>query len=253
MSEHKPFFKKVEEEVDAFLALWNHRRGLALIGILVLLIMGGYFVRDWYKRGADIQSLQVERKGLLDELNTIRTENKSLRETVAPLLKQAAEEFPGEEISISLKKLISLLQDRDPYEQPIRTATATVEVIIESNEQLATTYMDQGGYLAFGKGREALIAMAGTQCRAKQIGNGQIIYRGVFAMDATHPAAGKSLSFLREAEYVQISFRPMPRKSKVIGGKAICTFNSQERIEIEVPPQQMEDEKILVRNLGKIF
>ena len=72
-------------------------------------------------------------------------------------------------------------------------------------------------------------------------------------MDATHPANGKPLSFLRKSEYVQISFTPMPQKSKVLDGKAICIFNSQERVEIEIPPQQMTDEKILVRNLKNIF
>lgn len=253
MSEHKPFFKKVEEEFDAFLGLWHRRRRLALIGIILLLLVSIYFVSDWVKRVIDNQSLRSENKGLVAELNVIRNENKSLRETVAPLLKQAAEKFPGDEINVSLKKLISLLQSRDPYEQPLRTAVATIEITIESNKPVDATYMDAGGYIAFGKESEELIVMAGSQCMAKQKGNSQVIYRGTFAMDATYPASGKPLSFLRRSEYAQISFIPMPAKSKVIGGKAICIFNSQERAEIEVPPQEMVDEKIFVRNLKKVF
>lgn len=253
MSDHKPFFKWIEDEVSAFFDLWRRKRGLAVIGVIGLLVFAIVGGVDWYSRGKKIDKVEKENANLISELNAIRVENKSLRETVAPLLKQAAEKFPGEEISISLKKLISLLQARDPYEQLIRTATATIDVTIESEDPVNANYMDQGGYIAFGKGNEALIAMSGTQCLAKQKGNGQVIYRGIFAMDATHPANGKPLSFLRESEYVQISFAPMPQKSKVLGGKAICIFNSQERLEIEIAPQQMIDEKILVRSLKKIF
>jgi len=253
MSDHKPFFKKAEDEVNAFLDLWKRKRGLAVIVCFVLIVFVISWGVNWVKRGAEIQDLRTEKISLTDELNVIRTENKSLRETVAPLLKQAAEKFPGEEISVSLKKLVSLLQDRDPYKQPIRTATVTIEVTIESNEPLDNNYMDRGGYVAFGKGHDALLVMAGTQCLAKQQGNGQVIYRGVFAMDAAYPASGKPLSFLRDSEFVQISFLPMPPKSKVLKGSAICIFNSQERLEIEIPSQQMVDEKIIVPNLGRIF
>jgi len=208
---------------------------------------------NWFKRGVKIQDLQAENRRLIDELNVIRTENKSLRETVAPLLKQAAEKFPGEEINVSLKKLIPLLQKKDPYEQSIRTASATVEVTIESNESLNTTFMGQGGYIAFCKRNEALIIMANTQCTAQQIGNGNVVYRGIFTLDAAHPANGKPLSFLKDSEYAQISFIPIPSNSKVLNGRAICIFNSQERIEFEIPSQQMMGEKIMVRDLRKYF
>ena len=253
MSEHKPFFKRLADEVDAFIDLWNKRRGLAISGIVLLLIFMTIWGFSWYNRGIKIENLQTDKKNLVTELNIIRTENKSLRETVAPLLKQATDKFPGEEINVALQKLASLLQKLDPYEQPIRTATATVQVTIESDEQVNTTYMGQGGYVAFGKGAEALIIMLDRQCRAKQNGKGQVIYRGVFSMDAAHPASGKPLSFLKEAEYVQIVFKPMPPKSKVVTGEAICILNSQERIEFKILPQQMPNDKIFVRDLKNIF
>ncbi|MEK7247271.1 MAG: hypothetical protein AAB092_02245, partial [Chloroflexota bacterium] len=37
----------------------------------------------------------------------------------------------------------------NPNRQPIQTGTATVEVLIESDDQLNNHYADRGGYLAF--------------------------------------------------------------------------------------------------------
>ena len=37
--------------------------------------------------------------------------------------------------------------------QPIRTATATIEINVTSDEDINTTYIDRGAYIAFGKGR----------------------------------------------------------------------------------------------------
>lgn len=253
MSDNKAFFKRTEEEVDAFFDLWKRKRGLAIGGIIILLFFAIWGILNWYGRGEKIEKLEKYNKELVSELKSIRTENKSLRETVTPLLKQAAEKFPGEEINVSLKKLISLLQDKDPYDQPMRTATATVEVTIESDEEVDSTCITVGGYIAFCKGEEVLIVMSGTSCRMQQKGNGQVFYSSICTMYADNLASGKPLSFLREAEYAQIAFAPMPPNSKIIMGKAVCVFNNQERIKIEIPPQQMENEKIFVRNLGKIF
>jgi len=45
-------------------------------------------------------------------------------------------------------------------------------------------------------------------------------------MDVADRAVGKQVYSLKEAEYVQINFLPMPKESKILDGKAICTFNS---------------------------
>ena len=140
-----------------------------------------------------------------------------------------------------------------PYRRPIQTASATVEVIIESEEDLNANYMDRGGYLAFGLDSQALLTMSSTQCRASQTGEGTVLYRGVFNMDVEDPAAGKPVSFLQEAEYAQIKFLPMPKESKVLGGKATCIFNSEVRIQIAIPPQETTEGRISVRGLKEAF
>lgn len=88
----------------------------------------------------------------------------------------------------SSKSVISDLEKRtvpvNVYKQLIRTVTATVEVIINSNEDVNSNFMDQGGYLAFAKGQDALLVVAATTCIGKQLGGNKVIYRGVFNLDA---------------------------------------------------------------------
>lgn len=145
------------------------------------------------------------------------------------------------------------VEEIKPYRQPIRSATSTVEIIIESDKKINTTYMDRGGYIVFGKGNEALIGMASTQCRAKQMGGSKVLYRGIFNMDAKDRAVGKPLNHLQETEYVQINFVPMPKEANIISGEAICTFNNLIQIKIAIPSQKTKNGLIFARHIYKVF
>jgi hypothetical protein len=70
----------------------------------------------------------------------------------------------------------------------------------------------------------------------------QNLYRG--------SAVGKPVRSLRDAEYLQIKFNQLPRNSKIDGGLAVITINSAVRLEIPIPAQQMNDDKILVPELA---
>ena len=141
----------------------------------------------------------------------------------------------------------------NPHNQPVRTGTATVEVTIESNEQINAHYMDQGGYLAFVRGTETLMVMASLDCFARQTGNGRIVWRGVFNLDANDSSVGKPVRFLQQAEYVQIGFRPMPAKSAVKDGKAVITLNSAVRLELPISEQQMPADFMIVKNIADVL
>jgi hypothetical protein len=112
-----------------------------------------------------------------------------------------------------------------PYKQKIRTATATVNVIIKSKDTTNTLHITQGGYIAFIKDNKPLLIMASPQCNTKQIDEERGIYHAIFNMDAKDSAIGKPIYFIRETDFIQIEFLPMPEKSKVLSGEAICTFN----------------------------
>lgn len=133
---------------------------------------------------------------------------------------------------------------------PIRTATATVEVTIASNEDINTTYIDRGAYVAFGKGNELLLMMTSRECTAKQTGNEQVVYRAVANLDVSDAAFGEPVRFLEEAEYIQIGFLPMPEQSQVIEGRITCIFNGGTLLEMSIPAQETTEGKIFVRGLG---
>jgi cell division protein FtsB len=239
MSEEQTLAGRIERELDAFFRLWRTRRLLAVLLLVGLLGFSGYSIYGLYSQRQRIAQLETDKTNLTNTNNVLQADNKGLRETVAPLLRQAAKEFPGEEINVSLKKLLQKLEMFVPTEQPIKTGSATVEVRIKSDDQVNSHFMDKGGYVAFGKGGTAFLVMGAGDCYGRQLGDGSILYRGVFALDATASVIGKSLSVLRETEGVQARFFPMAEKSTVLGGRAICTFNNAVRVEFTIPAQTM--------------
>ncbi len=69
-------------------------------------------------------------------------------------------------------------------------------------------------------------------------------------MSATDSAVGKPIGFLESAEYLHIFFRQIPKNSSVVGGFAIVVVNGSQKFEFQVPPQQMENDKIFVRQIS---
>lgn len=147
----------------------------------------------------------------------------------------------------------SLAERVAPFRQPVRSASSTVELVVESPEQVNTNYMDRGGLLAFGRGNAALLVTAATESTARQLGRDRVLWRGVFQMDAGDSAVGQPVSRLRDAEYVQIEFAQMAKDAHVLEGRAIVTINSAVRLEIQVPEQTAQDGRIVVRNLADVF
>ncbi|MBM4064703.1 MAG: hypothetical protein FJ266_03545 [Planctomycetes bacterium] len=229
--------------------------------VIVLILFGGFFYFQYMKLPSlqrdinDLQkintSLSEQNKELKTEIMLLRKENEGLRETVAPLIRQAAKEFPGEEINTSLNKIIERMETESPYKKPIATLTATVEVLIESNEQINAHFMDRGGFLAFAKGTEPLLMTSSHESWGRQTGQGQVFYSGIFSLNATDSAVGRPLFFLKDVEYIQIVFDKIAPKSKVISGRAICIVNNLIRFEFVIPPQETTNNMIFIRDLSQ--
>ena len=139
----------------------------------------------------------------------------------------------------------------NPAAQPIRTGTVTIDLVVESAENINADYMDRGGYFAFCRGQDALMILAATESRARQTGNGEVAWRGIFNLDVTHQSVGRPVRFLRDAEYAQIGFANLAAKSHIRRGLAVVTINSAVRLEIPIPEQQMVDDKILVQGIAQ--
>jgi len=144
---------------------------------------------------------------------------------------------------------IAQAEQLNPAAQPIRTGTVTIEVVAQSTDQINATFMDRGGYVAFGNGNDALLVLSGTESRAAQDGQGEVVWRGVFEMDVSDPSVGKPVRYLLGAEYLQINFAKLPQGTRIKRGIAVVTINSAVRLEIPVPEQQMSDDRIFVRGL----
>jgi hypothetical protein len=138
----------------------------------------------------------------------------------------------------------------DPYTQPIQIGIATVYIIVQSNEQLNANYMDAGGYLAFKQGNNEMLMLSNDESEVRTILPGKLSFKVVFNLDINHPNIGKKLTFLKDAEYLQIYFDPVNKDYNVIEGKAICTFNGNARIEFNIPKQTMQNKLVFVRNIS---
>ena len=259
MGDQKPYADRLADEVDAFSRLWRNRRWLAILFIIVFLVIGAYGFYGWWRGANALQKLKVRNEELKSEsaelrrdIRQLQTENAGLRETVAPLIARASEDFPGEEVSEALKKIVSKLEEQDPLAAPIASVSSSVEVLITTDTQVSknTHYFDRGGYLLFGKGKDRLLATSATDSFANPGASGQVLYSAVFQMKADDTAVGQATRFLKNTEYLQIMFAQMPRNSEVIRGKAVVVINGSRRFEFEIKPQKMQEEKIFIRELS---
>jgi hypothetical protein len=250
MAEHYPLADRISNEADAFFNLWKNRRWLAVILLISILGFSIFSTIGWFKRGTQVDALKSENRELQRDLRQIESENKGLRETVAPLLARAAKEFPGEEINISLKKIVERLEQQDPLRQPIASCTATVTIYVKSDEQVNSHFIDRGGYVAIARGSEAILQASSHESWGKQTGQGVVVYRGVFSTPADSSAVGKPIKSLMDGQYLQIEFAKMPENAVVTKGKVIFVLNDLTRLEFNIPEQRATDRQIFVRELS---
>ncbi len=141
-----------------------------------------------------------------------------------------------------------------PVDKPINTCEATVEIRIESEDR-DTTYrhfMDSGGYLAFGAGTQPVLVTASGESWGGAVGTNEYISRGVFKMSMTDSAAGKPVSVLRDAKYLQLEFPRLPKEYTLVTGSVVCVVNGEVRFEAGFPPQRAKDGKVHIRDLTGI-
>jgi hypothetical protein len=136
-----------------------------------------------------------------------------------------------------------------PRNQKVTIGSCTAEVLVESPEAINTNFADSGGYCAFGRDGEAMLLMSAHEASAQQTGDNHVVWRGVFHLDAKDPSVGKALGFLGDAQFLQIGFLQLRRPAKVTGGTAVVILNGIVRIEFIVPPQLVDGEYVIIRDL----
>ena len=258
---------------------------LYLLAAITLILSVVVTIQDNRQHDHEIERLTSALDSLQKETSTFRNEakdtgkeqqsqmaalievNKKLQLSLAPFQDLANKRYPGLEGSEALERLridVAAIEKRafelekkikasDPILQPIRAAKATVELQVESDDQINTTYMDRGGYLALGRGNTPILLTAGREANARQLGNSRVLWRAVWNMDASDQAVGKPVKSLREAEYCQIVFLKMPKNSKVINGSVRLTINNEVQLDLVIPRQQAAEDRILIRDISKIL
>ena len=235
--------------MNIFQELWNnieslHKLSSTLQWIAFVLIFLGLvsgitkFFIDQREKHLSNLAQSVKEKVQIERVTEFETTIKSLKSELTSSKDEIAE-LEKRTVHVNL------------YKQLIRTASATIEIIINSSENVDANFMDQGGYLAFAKGQIPLMIVSATTCIGKQIGGNKVLYRGVFNLDATSEATQKPVLFLKESEYVQIGFKPIPEKKEVLSGKVIVTINNGVRIEFPIPHQIMTKDFIIVPEIHK--
>jgi hypothetical protein len=166
-------------------------------------------------------------------------------------------------------KLISLFPITNPYKQPLQTATADIQVIIDSNDAFEPwgklgnimlikgdtdiKKIDGGRSIKVTNQENFFEMWAMSPIYARQFGSNQICYIARMENTLFDERIGKPICELAKAEYAVIRFDNMPKKSKIIRGLVVFTFNSTLRIEIPIPSQVTIDKDVVILETQKYF
>lgn len=239
----------------------NKKKWYQYVGVQAAFIIaiGGIIaagMNTCHNRSKLVQDNQQYKKDIADLKEGLRnkdSEIQRLETQLTPFKTIALEKYTGSEQE-RLHKLAERIQElENPLKKTIASATAHVEVIIKSDEEVSTRYMAQGGLLSFVKNRQSLLLTSDTQSEAKQTGKGEVIYKGVFHMQADHSAVGEPIEMLQTSDIIQIMFRKIPENSQVMGGRASVVINGDTRFEFEILPQQMRRNNIIIRDIKNKF
>ncbi len=171
-----------------------------------------------------------------------------LKRTLKPFITEMVRDSLAEQADSLIPELIGRYFRNRLGKMPILNGEAQVEVRVMSKRK-SRRYHGRGGYLGFGKQRRALLHFASLDCTATRSGTSDVTYSGTFSIDMNDPGIGKPISYLEQAEFIQIGFSPLAPQSRVLGGKAVVLINNTIRYEYKIPPQMMASNFILITNM----
>ncbi len=183
-----------------------------------------------------------EKHATESELNELRRENQNMKLIVAPLLARASKEFPGEEINLSLKKIIEKLSV-SPYDQPITSIKVTVMLRVADKTGKPGMKLD-GGCVWLGCLTDKGLAQLFSACTVTHISDGTGKISAVMDALSDEPCFKKPIRTLFDGNFIQIAFRKdsFPLQTKVMGGDVEILVNSIIPFRFEIPPQIFEQE-----------
>jgi len=237
-------------ELKAYLKLWRTDRFAALLFTFFLVAPTLVTGIGWLFSHSSNAKLVEENRRLDSDLRMIQKDHEDMNRIVAPLIRQAAKEFPGEEINQSLKRIIERLDADRPALKPLASFTVTFDITAKTPDTVSSTYTFAGHFILLGRNGPVL-SIYGEHQWEVVVAEPQRLshFSATLKMADTEPANGKSIHSLAAAESVEIVTTGIAPGSQIVTGKAIITMNSSIRIELPIPAQTMVGKIISIRDL----
>jgi hypothetical protein len=140
----------------------------------------------------------------------------------------------------TIKSLNAQVQTLDPYKQPIRTASAVVEVHVDADAGPGA-FIDgtMNASLGFAKANRPLLVLRNrdAQWTTKKIGDGEWALLFEAQKNPTESFGDWTLESLSAADQLVICFNRVPTNHMVVGGSVVCTFNGNILKSFPIPQQ----------------
>jgi hypothetical protein len=180
---------------------------------------------------------------------TLETTRETLAQTQDDL-SAANEKF--EKLAAESTAKLALAEERirlsQPILQPLQSATATLEVYAEYDQQVSNFFMDRGGCVALCSGTSALLSVSDINSTGQTVGANEVRFTGNFRLNVIGSAIGKSIQELLSAGYLQCRFEKL-ESSKLLRGTATLILNGNIRLSFAIPEQAIEEKNFFSRDI----
>jgi hypothetical protein len=143
------------------------------------------------------------------------------------------------------------IESLNPYRQPINAVTATVQIIVASNQKAAGRQIGPGFSLKFVIGGEEVLEGSSVEYVAIPLTDGFVRYSSEFSVDVRKSARGISVSSLQATESIKLLFYGMPDNTAIHLGLLECLINGSIPLKFRLGNQRAEGKEIPVQDIQK--
>lgn len=143
-------------------------------------------------------------------------------------------------------------------EIPIVSASGVIEIKVAwdalgNSSSWKSFEVGNGAYIAFGKGDDVLMVMRSTQIVGETENKKDATVKIFVDLNTPNSEVKRPITLLGQAEFVQIGTLAVPRNSQILSGFISCVFNGNMHVDIPIPAQQMEEDRVFVPNLQAVI
>lgn len=233
--------------VDA-LRRWSH---ILLWVSIILPFMGAlaaggrYYVERYEKRvsaktaAAEIARIKDLQSTAEAQLRATAEANESLRHEVVRTQKEFDEKLTRERARITSAQATVVVQVAwNVLDHPTGAA--------ESAETWKSVETGNGAYVAFAKGKDAVLLLRSTDVVAEARDSKVVTATTHVNLNTPGSEAVGDLLGIQSADFIQIHLPDLPKDSQVLGGQLDCIFNGNTKLRVTIPRQKMVGDALFV-------